>query len=457
MSLEKTIYIGAFIQCATLTELDICENGMIGVDETGKIAFVLRESRGRKFPDGEGWEEAKIVRILDYGFFFPGFIDTHIHAPQYPNAGLFGKTTLLDWLNTYTFPLECSFSSLEVARRIYNRVVARTLSHGTTTACYYATNHVPATNLLADICQSRGQRAFVGRVCMDRLSPDYYRDESVEAAVRDSRECIEYVRSIDPESDLIAPVVTPRFAPSCSGEMLGALGDLLKETGCLAQTHISENPRECELVRELFPERKSYADVYDTAGLLTEKMVLAHAVHLTDEETVLIKARDAKISHCPASNTAITSGRAKIRLMLDAGLTVGLGTDVSGGHTPSILAQAREALFVSRHVAMDHGHEAKLSVEESLYLATRGGAKVVGLEDRIGGFEVGKQWDAQMVGLTGVNEAEELDQQIGPVEIFGSESWEERVHKWVYTGDDRNTIAVWVGGRLVHSKPDFKP
>ncbi len=292
---------------------------------------------------------------------------------------------------------------------------------------------------------------------MDRLSPDYYRDESVEAAVRDSRECIEYVRSIDPESDLIAPVVTPRFAPSCSGEMLGALGDLLKETGCLAQTHISENPRECELVRELFPERKSYADVYDTAGLLTEKMVLAHAVHLTDEETVLIKARDAKISHCPASNTAITSGRAKIRLMLDAGLTVGLGTDVSGGHTPSILAQAREALFVSRHVAMDHGHEAKLSVEESLYLATRGGAKVVGLEDRIGGFEVGKQWDAQMVGLTGVNEAEELDQQIGPVEIFGSESWEERVHKWVYTGDDRNTIAVWVGGRLVHSKPDFKP
>lgn len=195
----------------------------------------------------------------------------------------------------------------------------------------------------------------------------------------------------------------------------------------------------------------------DSAGLLTEKMVLAHAVHLSPEETALIKARDAKISHCPASNTAITSGRAKVRSMLNEGLTVGLGTDVSGGHTPSILAQAREALWVSRHVAMDHGDEAKLSVEESLYLATRGGAKVVGLEERIGGFEVGKQWDAQMVTLAGVNEAEEIDQQIGPVEIFGTESWEERVHKWVYTGDDRNTLAVWVRGRLVHAKPEFKP
>jgi guanine deaminase len=399
------------------------------------------------FQEPEGRDEMVVNKI----------IDTHIHASQYPNAGVFGKSTLLDWLNTYTFPMESSFSDLDRAARIYNRVVARTLSHGTTTACYYATIHVPATNLLADICQSRGQRAFVGRVCMDSMSmsPDYYRDESTTTAIQDTESCINHVRQIDPHFDLITPIITPRFAPSCSKETLSALGKLHHETQVPCQTHISENKAECALVAELFPESESYAQVYDSASLLTSKMILAHAVHLTPEETTLIKNRDAKISHCPASNTALTSGTAKIRTLLNAGLTIGLGTDVSGGYTSSILAEAREALFVSRHVAMTEGDEAKLSVEESLYLATRGGAKVVGLGDRIGGFEVGMDWDAQMVGLAGVGEGIGLDQRAGPVEIFGAETWEEKVAKWVYTGDDRNTVAVWVKGRLVHSREGF--
>jgi guanine deaminase len=457
MALEKTLYMGPFIHCESLTELDVCPHGVIGVGEDGKIAFIRRDMKGRQLPIEEGWEQAKVVRISDYGFFFPGFIDTHIHASQYPNAGVFGKSTLLDWLNTYTFPLESSFSDLDKAKRIYNRVVARTLSHGTTTACYYATVHVPATNLLADICQSRGQRAFVGRVCMDRMSPEYYRDESVESAVRDSQACIDHVRRIDPSFDLISPIITPRFAPSCSDDALAALGKLHKESGVPCQTHISENKAECQLVKDLFPNSDSYTHVYDEAGLLTAKTILAHAVHLTQQERDLIKQRQAKISHCPASNTALTSGTAKVRTMLNEGLTIGLGTDVSGGYTSSLLAEAREAIFVSRHVAMTEGDDAKLSVEEALYLATRGGAKVVGLEDRIGGFEVGKDWDAQMVSLTPVGDTIGLDQKVGPVEIFGGESWDDKVAKWVYTGDDRNTMAVWVKGKLVHSREGFKP
>ena len=459
----------------SLTELDVCPNGMIGVNENGKISFILRSIKGRQMPYGEGWEESKIARVQDHGFFFPGFIgryfyrpsdldetnvdlvaDTHIHASQYPNAGVFGKSTLLDWLNTYTFPMESSFSDLEKAARIYSRVVARTLSHGTTTACYYATKHVPATNLLADICQSRGQRAFVGRVCMDRMSPDHYRDESPETAYQDSKASIDYIRQIDPNFDLITPMITPRFAPSCTPESLALLGKLHHETNVPCQTHISENRKECALVQKLFPDSTSYAQVYDNTGLLTSKMILAHAVHLTQEERRLIKAREAKISHCPASNTALTSGAAKVRDMLNEGLTLGLGTDVSGGYTSSMLAEAREAIFVSRHVAMTDGDEAKLSVEEALYLATRGGAKVVGLEDRIGGFEVGKDWDAQLIGLPGVGDSVGLDQREGLVEVFGGESWEDKVAKWVYTGDDRNTHAVWVKGRLVHWREGFQ-
>jgi guanine deaminase len=292
---------------------------------------------------------------------------------------------------------------------------------------------------------------------MDRMSPDYYRDESYESSYRDSKACIDYVKQIDPDFDLITPIITPRFAPSCTTEALAEMGRLHHETQVPCQTHISENKKECELVQKLFPQSNSYTHVYDTAGLLTPKMILAHAVHLTPEERKLIKARDAKISHCPASNTALTSGTAKVRTMLDEGLTLGLGTDVSGGYTPSILAEAREAIFVSRHVAMTEGEEAKLSVEEALYLATRGGAKVVGLEDRIGGFEVGKDWDAQLIGLAGVGNTIGLDQNAGLVEVFGPESWDEKVAKWVYTGDDRNSVAVWVKGRLVHCRETFKP
>lgn len=292
---------------------------------------------------------------------------------------------------------------------------------------------------------------------MDRMSPEYYRDESTDSAVQDYVQCIEHIQKIDPDFDLVTPIITPRFAPSCSFETLSALGQLHQETGLPCQTHMSENIPECQLVAKLFPHSRSYADVYDSTGLLTSKTILAHCVHVDREDQALLKARDAKISHCPASNTSLTSGTAKVRDLLDAGLTVSLGTDVSGGYTPSILVEAREALFVSRHVAMTQGDRAKLSVEEALYLATRGGAKVVGLEDRIGGFEVGKDWDAQMISLTEVGESIGFDQNVGPVEIFGGEDWDEKIAKWVYTGDDRNTIAVWVKGRLVHSRELFKP
>ena len=227
------------------------------------------------------------------------YTDTHIHASQYPNAGIFGKSTLIDWLHTYTFPLESSFASIVRARRVYDRVVSRTLSHGTTTAAYYATIHVPATNLLADICFARGQRAFVGRVCMDTMSPDYYRDESPEAAIKATISTIEHIQTLDPEHDLVTPIITPRFAPSCTKDCLSALGQLHAETDLPCQTHISENKSEIELVNDLFPDSESYAQLYDECGLLTSKTVLAHAVHLSSEERRLVKQRNAKICHCP--------------------------------------------------------------------------------------------------------------------------------------------------------------
>ncbi|KAK1993230.1 guanine deaminase [Colletotrichum falcatum] len=463
---RNQLFLGTFVHSKTRETLQYLHNTAVCVDASGTIVAVeagydLTRSEAELLPR-LGWKVGDVeVRVGEEGqFFFPGFIDTHVHASQYPNVGIFGKSTLLDWLNTYTFPLEASLKDQKKAKRVYTACVRRTLAHGTTTSAYYATIDVDATNLLADICLALGQRAFIGRVCMDRqgLCPEYYKDESPQDSLTKTRETVDYIRSIDPDFEIVAPILTPRFAPSCSSEAMRGLASMQEELGVLVQTHISENEGEIELVKELFPESASYADVYDAHGLLGKKTVLAHAIHLSEEEAATIAQRGAKVSHCPCSNSSITSGAARVRWLWDKGIDVGLGTDMSGGYSPSILDAARQAALVSRHVAMGlRGQErerAKLTVEEVLYLGTRGGAKVVGLQGKLGGFEVGMQWDAQLIGLPLVDEdgGQSGAGDAGNVDIFGWESWEDRVAKWLFNGDDRNTKTVWVKGRMVHSR-----
>ncbi|KAK7743212.1 hypothetical protein SLS53_004297 [Cytospora paraplurivora] len=474
------VFIGTFIHSKALDELEYLHNTAVFVHgSTGRIVAVEKEcDHSRRLDEtfnSLGWSPAE-VKIYDLTtsrvggegegeggggearFFFPGFVDTHIHASQYPNAGIFGKSTLIEWLKTYTFPLEAGLGEDPAkARRVYARCVRRTLSHGTTAAAYYATVDVAATNLLVDICLEKGQRALVGRVCMDepRTCPPWYRDESARQALARTAECVAHARRRDPAGGLVRPAVTPRFAPSCTPEAMRALGALAAREGLAVQTHVSENKGEIDLVREMFPVEsgggRGYAGVYDAFGLLAERTILAHAVHLSEEEAGLLRERGAKVSHCPCSNSAITSGAARVRWLLDRGIDVGLGTDVSGGYSPSVLEAARQASLVSRHVAMGGDDKAKLSVEEVLYLATRGGAKCLGLEGTVGAFEVGMEWDAQLISLGGVGEDGEGEDE-GNVDVFGWESWDEMVAKWLFNGDDRNTRRVWVKGRLVHEK-----
>lgn len=296
--------------------------------------------------------------------------------------------------------------------------------------------------------------------------PEYYRDESTETGMHDTRAVVQHICSIDPKGELVQPILTPRFAPACTREMLAALGTLAKKGDLHVQTHISENKGEVELVGSMFPERKSYADVYDHYGLLGEKTVLAHAVHLTDEEVTVVRDRRAGVAHCPVSNTSLGSGICPVRRLLDASVKVGLGTDVSGGGSCSVLTAAREAAQVSRLLSFfaDGGEEekerVKLSVIEYLYLATWGGAEVLGLGGKVGAFEVGMEWDAQMVKLERVPDAGEERKEEnrgngedeGLVQCWGKETWEEKVAKWMHCGDDRNTRKVWVKGRLVHER-----
>ena len=355
------------------------------------------------------------------------------------------------------------------------------------------------------------------------MSPEYLRDESPEQAMEDTKATIAHIDSIDPDHALITPIITPRFVLSCSSPLLTDLGALAKETNLPIQTHLSENTSEIALVHKHFPNHESYSDVYDSFGLLTPKTVLAHCVHLSPKERKLLKERRSKVSHCPVSNTSLSSGLCPVRELLDDGIEVGLGTDVSGGYSASILVAAREAAMVSRTLAAitaedpepekknepssekgkpvdesntKHSTSAKdrkkLSVEECLYLATTGGAKCLGLEKTVGAFEVSMQFDAQFVQLDdaddddggegegeagaqaeveGGGEAEgegkgkgegngkgggeggrSVPRHQGPVEIWGEETWGEKVAKWLFCGDDRNTKMVFVGGRLVHER-----
>ena len=332
------------------------------------------------------------------------------------------------------------------------------------------------------------------------LNPEYLRDKSPEQAIEDTKATIAHIDSVDPNHALITPIITPRFALSCSSSLLTDLGALAKETDLPIQTHLSENTSEIELVHKRFPNHDSYSHVYDAFGLLTPKTVLAHCVHLAPIERKLLKERRSKVSHCPVSNTSLSSGLCPVRELLDDGIEVGLGTDVSGGYSASILVAAREAAMVSRTLAAltaeepepekknersqkeekpvhetksKHSSTAKdmkkLSVEECLYLATMGGAKCLGLEKTVGAFEVGMQFDAQFVQLDdadhdegGEGEGERkgkveergrtTSKDQGPVELWGKETWGEKVAKWLFCGDDRNTKKLFLGGRLVHER-----
>ena len=302
----------------------------------------------------------------------------------------------------------------------------KTLSHGTTTACYFATLHPESSCILADCAHEQGQRAYIGKVCMDSNVPDDVRDESVESAMTGHIAVTKHLKTLDPAGTHLNPVLTPRFAISCSPGLMQAIGDFVAaHPDHLIQTHIAENKTEVQVVREMYPGSATYADVYDRFNLLNNRTVLAHCVHLSPAEVNLLRVRGTGISHCPISNTAIQSGMAPVKSYIRAGAKVSLGTDCSGGYSPSILEVTRHAINVSRHLALqDSAADSALSLTEALYLATLGGAVVLDRATLLGNFVPGKWFDALRVSLGG-----------GAVDVFDWETDPLRLcQKWVYTG-----------------------
>jgi len=346
---------------------------------------------------------------------------------------------LLQWLNTYTFPYESRFSDTAFAETVYSKAVARHLRLGSTTVVYFGTIHLEGTKVLVNTVEKLGQRAFIGKVNMDLNSPDTYIEET-EASLQDTETFIEYVTARDSYKEgLITPTITPRFVPSCTPELMEGLAKLAEKYSLPIQSHISENREEVLWVKGLHGGL-SYAGVYDKFGLLTKKTIMAHAVYLTEDEKLLLKEKEVGIAHCPLSNIALDSGFMSFRDITSHKLKVGLGTDVSGGYSPSMLSAIRSALVAGtvHHVlGEEKPPPTSLSWKEAFHLATVGGSEVIGCEDKLGNFIPGKEFDALLIDPLTPN---------SPFDIF-EETPMQTFEKFIFLGDDRNIVKIFVKGK----------
>jgi guanine deaminase len=431
--------------------VEMLRRALFAIDAEGVIAAVYR----REAPGyAEALAAARVSGVFvewpERQFLLPGFVDLHVHAPQYPQLGAALDEPLEVWLNKYTYPLEARYADLDFAKVNYSALVDDLLANGTTTALYFATIHQAATRALADICLKRGQRALIGRVAMDNpeLCPDYYRDPSAQAAVEETRAFIAYVRGHPDNGERrVTPVVTPRFIPACTDAALAGLGALASECGCPVQTHASESDWEHGYV--LARHGVTDAASLDRFGLMGRRTVLAHAVHLTDADMDLIAGRGSGIAHCPASNAYFADAVFPLRRALDKGIHVGLGTDISGGPSSLMFDACRTAALASRLLESGvdprrpaaergAGRGVRVDFRVAFHLATAGGG--VALDLPIGVFAPGNRFDAIRL---------DADAPAGGVRLWDLDADEQILQKIVYGASRANIAGVWVDGRAV--------
>ncbi|MBP3880549.1 MAG: amidohydrolase family protein, partial [Lachnospiraceae bacterium] len=390
------------------------------VAEDNQIAGIFRELP-EKYAD---------VPVSDYGdrLIIPGLCDMHVHAPQFVYRGLGLDLQLMDWLNKYAFPTEARFADENYARIYYKAFADEMAKSGTTRAVVFGTLHVPATEILMEELNERGVAAFVGKVNMDTLSPDYL-CETAEQSLLDTERWI--VETAD-RYPLVRPAITPRFIPTCSTEVLEGLGRLAEKYKVSVHSHISEDLGEMSVVRERYPDIPTDGEVYDRFGLLGGRTVMAHFLYSTKEEMELVAGRGVTIVHCPQSHGNVAAGFSPLRKMLKAGVKVALGSDIAGGCSIGILRAMSDAIYMSKLQWLLSGKQDMfLSVAEAFYLGTMGGGQFFG---KVGCFEPGYEFDAVVIDDASLNvPADRL-------------TLEERVERVIHLGDDRNVIGRYVAG-----------
>ncbi len=393
------------------------------VDEAGKVAGVQAEP-----PD------ASYERIDHSGrLILPGFIDTHVHSGQLDVIGAYGSA-LLDWLERHTFPAERRMADAGHARRISNLFCDALLATGTTTASVFPTVHAVSVDALFEAAEARGMRMIGGKVLMDRHAPDFLRDD-VEGA---EAECLQLIDRWHGRGR-IAYAVTPRFAPTSTDAQLAMAGRLLQSRpGLYMQTHVAENRDEVRWVAELFPDARSYLDVYAHHGLLNGRSIFAHGIWLDDADRAALHAAGAQVAHCPSSNLFLGSGLFDWAQAQAMGVNVSMGCDVGGGTSLSMLRTMADAYKVQAMAGR------RVTAWKCVYTATLGAACALGLSEEIGSFSVGTLADVAV-----------WDWAVGPVAARRHEvarDVHDRLFAWMTLADERNLVATYVAGQRRYSR-----
>ena len=451
--IEKA-FLGSFFHTPAYGAFEYLEDALIEVDGAGIIARVVRTDDPAQ-PEAVRFhrERGTLVELGENRYGLPGFVDIHVHAPQWPQAALALDEPLYLWLEQRTFPLESKFADLDFAHRVYTDLVEQLIARGSTTTVYLGSAHLESSIELARICADAGQRALVGKTVMDDpdANPEYYRDASPAQAVADTETLINEIEGIGRASRQgIWPVVTPRFIPSCTDEVLAGLGELAARYDVYVQTHCNEGQWEHDVVLERFGKTDPYA--LRDFGLLREHAIMAHCPYLTVEEGEMFAELGVSIAHCPMANSYFSSAVAPIRRFREQGIHVGLGTDISGGYSPSMYENIRQAVLVSRllETGVDAQRpeaerglgEARISLVEAFWLATAGGAEALGLP--LATFEPGRAFDLQVVDVA------RRDSDLTGFGVFDAP--EDRLARILYLSTPDNIRKVYIQGDLVRDK-----
>jgi guanine deaminase len=374
------------------------------------------------------------ARIISYGddMICPGFVDAHAHYPQTAMIASWGKR-LIDWLETYTFPEEAQFSDPAYAAQIAARYLDLTAANGTTTMASFATIHPHSAEALFAAAAARGQAVVTGKTCMDRNAPDSLRD-TAQSGYDDSKALLEQWHG----KGRARYAITPRFSPTSMPDQLSAMGALWAEyPDCLMQTHLSEQPDEVAWVAELFPQARDYLDTYEMHGLLGERGLYGHAIHLTAREIDRLAEVQGRVIHCPTSNAFIGSGALDLMRLARRGVPLGLATDTGGGSSFSMLRTMAAAYEAGQH----HGNP--LHAAQLLWLATQGSARSLHLDHEIGSLAAGRYADLAVLDLRSTAAIEQRANRAEDV-------WED-VFATIMMGDDRALRATWIAGVCVTS------
>ena len=387
------------------------DKSTIKVYENSYLVCVDGKSKGvfENLPD-----EYKELPLKDYSdkLIIPGMIDLHVHAPQYAFRGMCMDLELMDWLNQYTFPEEEKYTNLNYAKKAYSIFTKALKNSATTRACIFATRHKDATVLLMELMEETGLISYVGKVNMDREASEALIEESAEASAYNT---FGWINSVNNKFQNTKPILTPRFIPCCTDELMEELKQIQMTYGIPVQSHLSESPGEIEFVHFLRPNNEFYGDAYNDYDLFGKnddintdvKTVMAHCVWSTEKEVELMKKNGVFVAHCPASNMNLSSGIAPIRKYLDLDLKIGLGSDVAGGQTESIFRAITDSIQVSkmywRHVNQDCK---PIVFSEAFFLATKGGGDFFG---KVGSFESDYEFDAIVLDDSGLEHPQELN------------------------------------------------